>query len=264
MLSGVGKGHWGRAVVALAALALVALTGRLGLWQLDRARQKTEIQQRTAERMALPPLAAAALARTAEAAAGQQFRQVQVVGRWLAQATVFLDNRVMDGQTGFIVVTPLLLAEGDAVLVQRGWVPRNFQRREALPTVDTPAGLVQLRARVALPPSRLFELGEEQPGRIRQNLDPGAFGREIGVALRPLSLQQLDASQALQAAAAGPAPAPAASADSSGGERLLRHWALPAADVGKHHGYAFQWFALSALTAGLYVWFQLIQPRRRR
>ena len=37
----------------------------------------------------------------------------------------------------------------------------------------------------------------------------------------------------------------------------------PAAGVDKHHGYAFQWFALCALTAGLYVWFQIIQPRRR-
>jgi surfeit locus 1 family protein len=34
--------------------------------------------------------------------------------------------------------------------------------------------------------------------------------------------------------------------------------------VHKHYGYAFQWFALSALTCGLYAWFQLIRPRRRQ
>ena len=39
--------------------------------------------------------------------------------------------------------------------------------------------------------------------------------------------------------------------------------AAPAADVHKHYGYAFQWFALCALIVGLYVWFQLIRPRRR-
>ena len=44
---------------------------------------------------------------------------------------------------------------------------------------------------------------------------------------------------------------------------LRRDWPAPAADLGKHHGYAFQWFALSTLIMGLYVWFQLIQPRRR-
>jgi surfeit locus 1 family protein len=32
--------------------------------------------------------------------------------------------------------------------------------------------------------------------------------------------------------------------------------------VQKHYGYAFQWFALSALIIGLYAWFQLPRPRR--
>ena len=44
---------------------------------------------------------------------------------------------------------------------------------------------------------------------------------------------------------------------------LLRQWPLPAADVHKHYGYAFQWFAMATLIVGLYVWFQLIHPRRR-
>ena len=44
---------------------------------------------------------------------------------------------------------------------------------------------------------------------------------------------------------------------------LLRDWPQPATDVHKHYGYAFQWFGLSALFALLYVWFQIIAPRRR-
>jgi len=43
----------------------------------------------------------------------------------------------------------------------------------------------------------------------------------------------------------------------------LREWPRPAVDVQKHYGYAFQWFALCALMAGLYVWFQLVRPRLR-
>jgi surfeit locus 1 family protein len=45
---------------------------------------------------------------------------------------------------------------------------------------------------------------------------------------------------------------------------LQRHWSLPAADVQKHYGYAFQWFALSALALILYAWFQIISPYRQR
>jgi cytochrome oxidase assembly protein ShyY1 len=44
---------------------------------------------------------------------------------------------------------------------------------------------------------------------------------------------------------------------------LLRAWPAVAVDVGKHHGYAFQWFSLSALIVGLTLWFQFLRPRLR-
>jgi surfeit locus 1 family protein len=46
-------------------------------------------------------------------------------------------------------------------------------------------------------------------------------------------------------------------------DSLLRQWPEVALDVGKHHGYAFQWFALCALIVGLTAWFQFIRPARR-
>lgn len=249
------RGRW---LILAAALAAAALTARLGVWQLDRARQKIELQSRIEGRTALAPLPASALAHSAADAAEQQFRRITLRGRWLAEHTIYLDNRQMDGRVGFYVVTPLLLAPGDAVLVQRGWVPRNALDRSALPPVTTGAGEWQLSGRIAPPPSRLYELGSDPGGRIRQNLDLDAFAREAGVALRPLSLQQTEAARPL-AMAAEDSSTPASPAD----DGLLRQWPATTVDVGKHHGYAFQWFALSALITGLYVWFQLIQPRRR-
>ena len=44
---------------------------------------------------------------------------------------------------------------------------------------------------------------------------------------------------------------------------LLREWPRVTAGVQKHHGYAAQWFALCALAALLYLWFQFISPRRK-
>jgi surfeit locus 1 family protein len=46
--------------------------------------------------------------------------------------------------------------------------------------------------------------------------------------------------------------------DASDGMR--RDWAVVASSADKNKGYAFQWFALSALMAGLYIWFQWVQP----
>lgn len=233
-----------KGVVLVAAVLAAAVTARLGLWQLDRAAQKQTLQRAIDERGALPPLALRDLALTAEAGAAQHHRQVRLQGRWLAAHTVFLDNRQMNGRPGFYVVTPLLLAPGDAVLVQRGWTPRDFMDRGKLPAVPTPEGEVSVLARIAPTPSRLYDFGGTEAGPIRQNLDLADFSREAGVALRPLALLQLE---------------PAVPEGTSDG--LQRQWPAPAVDVAKHHGYAFQWFALCTLITGLYVWFQILRPR---
>jgi surfeit locus 1 family protein len=163
-------------------------------------------------------------------------------GQWLPERTVFLDNRQMNAVPGFYVVTPLRLEGRQAVLlVQRGWAPRNFTQRELLPPVQTPAGTVEVRGRLAPPPAKLYAFDTEETGPIRQNLDLARFRAETGLALLPLSVQQT-----------GPAS-----------EGLLRQWPQAGSGAEKNYGYAFQWWAIAALIAILYVWFQLVLPRRQ-
>lgn len=238
-----------RIVVLLAALVGVAVTARLGVWQLDRAAQKIALQAQMDERAQAAPVPAAQLAQDEATAAQQWQRPATLRGWWLPQGTVFLDNRTMDGRAGFLIVTPLLLADGHALLVQRGWAPRDATDRTRLPPIATPAEEVQLQGRLAPWPSQLLQLGASETGAIRQNLDRDAFGRELRQPLLPLTLQLM----------AAPTPVNGNAAADDG---LLRHWWVPTADVSKHHGYAVQWFALAALIAGLYVWFQLVRPRR--
>ena len=247
-MSAAGRARLRRAVVALAALASLLLTLRLGVWQLDRASQKTALQNAIEARSSLPALeGTAALATTAEAAAAQQHRRLRIAGQWLPAHTLYLDNRQMGGRQGFYVVTPLRLDDGTALLVQRGWQPRDFQQRDRVQEVPTPAGRVDLEGRIAPPPARLYAFALEETGRIRQNLELESYGRESGLKLRPLSLLLTEP----QARHSVPSP-----------DGLQRDWPAPAAGVGKHHGYAAQWFSLAALIFALYVWFQLIQPRR--
>jgi surfeit locus 1 family protein len=230
-----------RIVVLAAALLGAAVTARLGWWQLDRAAQKDALQAAIEGRSALAPLGGEALARDADTAVSQHWRAVRLAGEWVTAHTVFLDNRQVDGRPGFHVVTPLRLDGGaDAVLVQRGWVPRDVRDRARLPEVPTPAGRVEVAGLIAPPPARLFEFDGAETGPIRQNLDLDAFARETGLSLRPLSIQQQDGAD----------------------DTLVRRWPRPAVDVHKHYGYAFQWFALAVLIMGLYVWFQLVRPRR--
>ncbi len=230
-------------LVLLAALLGVAVTARLGVWQLHRAAQKNALQATLDERRALPPLDLRSLAADPEAAAAQFHRRIVLAGRWQPDATVYLENRQMHGRPGFFVVTPLLLDDGTAVLVQRGWQPRDLLDRTKVVVPPTPVESVRIAGRIAPPPSRLYEFDGVQSGPVRQNLNLDGYGREWRLKLRPLSLLQ--------------------EADAATSDGLLRDWLPPATGVHKHYGYAFQWFALSALILGLYVWFQLIRPRRR-
>lgn len=227
-------------LITVAAVLSAALTASLGVWQLSRAAQKQALEDRINERAALPPLSETELPSdpTLDEAL---HRPVLLRGEWVPGASVFLDNRPMDGRSGFILVTPLRLSgSGRSLLVQRGWVPRDFTDRSKVPAVPAPEGLVEVTGRLAPPPSQLFELGEAERGPVRQNLSIDGMSRETGLSLIPASVLQTGASP----------------------EGLLRDWPRFEAAVQKHHGYAFQWFAMCVVIAGLYVWFQLISPRR--
>jgi len=218
----------------------MALTFSLGRWQLSRADEKLALQAALHAREQMPPVPASELLAARKDTQVQPLlhRDVALQGEWLAAQTVFLDNRVMDGRAGFFVLTPLRLADSQAVvLVLRGWAPRNFQQRDVLPPVLTPSGRVNVHGRLADRPPAVFALGQDAAGRIRQNLTLDAFRIETGLPLIPVMAQQTGAAS----------------------DGLLRDWSPPATGVDKHYGYAFQWFGLCALIALLFLWFQVVR-----
>jgi surfeit locus 1 family protein len=229
-------------VVTLATVVTMAVTGSLGLWQLDRAEQKRDLQALIAAQGRQPPWDESALLASADVQEAVH-RPIRLQGEWVEQASVFLDNRQMNGRPGFYLVTLLRLKGGSkAVLVQRGWVPRDFTDRSRLPRVETPQGVVAVVGRLAPPPGRLYQLGKEEQGPIRQNIGLVAFAQETGLDLLPVSVLETDGAA----------------------DGLLREWPTTALGVDRHHGYAFQWFGLCALAGMLYVWFQFFAPRRKR
>jgi surfeit locus 1 family protein len=227
-------------VLLLATLLGMGVTARLGLWQLDRAAEKTALQAAIKQQGERPPLDMAALARDLGQAQAQVHRRAVVAGTWLPEHVVHLDNRQMHGHPGFFVLMPLRLDDGSVLLVQRGWRARDFVERTRLAPLPSAAGQVRLSGRLARGPARLYQFADAQPGPIRQNLDLSAYARETGLALRPLMLLQTSAAD----------------------DGLLRDWPEPTVDVHKNYGYAFQWFALCALILFLHVWFRILRPRR--
>lgn len=230
-------------IIGLAALAGVVSTLSLGLWQLRRAAYKENLAALMQSRAALPVLPQDALQRLAADTLESHIQQrTQLRGRWLAEHTIALDNRQMRDKPGFFILTPLQLeGAGPVVMVQRGWLARNFLHREQLLPFQTPVDVVDVAGTITLGPSRLYDFQAAENGRIRQNLVLADFRGERGLPLLDFMVVQQ-----------GPAS-----------DGLLRDWPAPNLGIERHYGYAFQWFSLSVLIAGLYLWFQWIRPLRR-
>ncbi|KDP88667.1 SURF1 family protein [Cupriavidus basilensis] len=226
-------------VPTIAALVVIAVTCALGNWQLDRAHEKLARAARLEALAAQPPLVVGSALLEGQVAE----RRVHVRGRFDAAHTVLLDNRPhgngTDSRAGFMVLTPLRVVANDpgapAVLVLRGWLPRDAQDRTRIAPFPTAEGDVELDGTALAAVPRVFSLGQgasaEAGQKIRQNVDLAAFAKELGVPLQPFVLEQR----------------------SDNGDGLARDWAPADTGADRHYGYAFQWFGLAALTLVLLV-----------
>jgi surfeit locus 1 family protein len=248
-----GRSQW---LILIVAIACICATAALGAWQLRRAAFKEQLAAaiyKQNEQEVLVNQSLFAIDLGVPNLQSWLHRRVQLQGRWLHEHTVFLDNRPMQvagsQRVGFYVATPLAIEGSNRVIwVQRGWVARDFQDRSRLPALQESNDQVRVRGRLVREVSRAYEMKSAAanppstgPSRIWQNIPIVDFGSK---AILPMALLQ--------------------TSSELGNDPLLREWAAADTGVAKHYGYAFQWFALSALILVLYVWFQLISPRRKR
>lgn len=218
---------------------------RLGFWQLSRAEQKIQWQQGIDAQATLPALTLQEM-QTQTQAWQETHRRVVLQGEWLNDKTVFLDNRAHHGRVGFWVMTPLRVQPGQVVWVQRGWVERDAHDPRKMPDLTSFTSPSLVEGRIAPSLSQIFELGGAATELSVQNLP------QIRANLNSVQMQSLvqDNVMALVMQTGPP------------GDGLRRDWPQVAAGAGKNQAYAFQWFALSALLAFLYLWFQWIKAYR--
>lgn len=105
--------------LAIVAILVAALCVRLGIWQLDRLRQRQARNRTASARLALPPIEVGRATRADSA------RQRRVIARGVYDfaAEQSWPGRSFEGTPGVALITPLRLGDGSAVLVDRGWVP---------------------------------------------------------------------------------------------------------------------------------------------
>jgi cytochrome oxidase assembly protein ShyY1 len=225
------------AVFAVAAAAAMVL---LGNWQLDRYHERSTLNARIAAAERAAPVALSGVLApptatgTAGPAPGPQAHWMRVVatGRYDTANEILVRGRTVGRDVGYEVVTPLRLADGTAVLVDRGWIPPAPGGARALPDVPpAPTGEVQVTGRVH--PS------ESRPGPLER--------RDGRVQVRRIAVTQL----------AGELPYPVY------GAYLLQH---PVADRAftpipveqesalQNGGYAVQWWTFAGMALLGYGW----------
>ena len=105
--------------LGVAAILVATVCVLLGRWQLDRLAQRRARNAVLAARLALPPLP---VGRDILADSARQ-RRVVAQGVYDFSAERTWPGRSFQGTPGVALVTPLRLADGSAVLVDRGWAP---------------------------------------------------------------------------------------------------------------------------------------------
>ena len=105
----------------LLVLLGAALCVRLGIWQLDRLDQRRAFNAHYIAMLAQSPLDLNA--ETTADLVAMEYRAVTVRGTYDFSNQVALLNYYHEGVYGYHLLTPLLLADGRAVLVDRGWIP---------------------------------------------------------------------------------------------------------------------------------------------
>lgn len=221
-----------RLIPLISTLVLCIFGIILGQWQTRRALEKEEAGNVLLQRAKKPPLTAVELNAEVENIA---FRRVNLIGEFVPEWPLYLDNRPMHGVAGFYVLMPFKIQGSERqLLVVRGWQPRNPVNRTQMPLLKTPKGTIQLEGIIRSGMEKVMQLGTNEaykPGVILQNLDIRDGARQMNFRMYDFVLDQ--------------------TTDTADG--LQRDWTLPSVGSEKNRAYAFQWYALSLMAVIFFV-----------
>jgi len=170
--------------------AFLILTG-LGLWQIHRLHWKLALIAAMHANIAAPPMALdRALVLTPQAA---QYHRVELVGNFDHAKEAYVFTTGDHGQPVYHVITPIILSNGKAMLVDRGMVPPAL-RDPARRVSGQIAGLRHIVGvwRVPDPPG-MFTPAPDYKQRIWYSRDVAGIAHADGVKLAAPVLVEADA-----------------------------------------------------------------------
>ena len=222
-----------------------AICVRLGIWQLDRLDQRRAFNAHYLVTSALPMLKITSASQVD--LTSMAYRAVEISGVYDPTNQVVLRNQYYNKQPGYYLLTPLVLSDKTALLVERGWIPAAGN--------TAPVDWRQYDEPGVITISGILRLGETQPelgGVPDPTLTPGQtrldywnivnverITQQVPYKLLPVFVQP------------NPDPARAQPPYPFQPEIVI--------DEGPHLGYALQWFTFAALLFFGYPLFYLLR-----
>jgi surfeit locus 1 family protein len=218
---------------ALGTLLVLQFAG-LGVWQIQRGLGKLEQRREFAEE--------SGFATWSDGMPVRSFQKLAATGRFDTARQILLENIIIEDRIGYYVLTPLVLADDEPVLmVNRGWIERTNGDFDSA-SIDVQASRVTVRGRAGSLPRAGYRMGDAfTPGArwpqtaVYPTLDE--VSKVLGRAVQPFVLLL----------------------DPEDPHGYFRYWAPAEMGPGRHFAYALQWFAMGVVLALL-----LIRNYRRR
>ncbi|MCU1345846.1 MAG: hypothetical protein JWL70_2112 [Acidimicrobiia bacterium] len=215
----------------LGILALMVLMLFAAQWQWHRYEFKRDRNHAVVERTKRPPVPAADLLKLGapmNAVKPIEWTPVSATGSYEADQQVIVRDRSQDGRGGSHVVTPLLLADGSVLLVNRGFIDISVTSPPA-----PPSGAVTVVGRLRTTQTR-GAIGPRDPatGHLTAlaRLDVARIAQQLSQPVRPGYVELTAQQPAVKAS--DPALIP-----------------LPDGDLGPHLSYMVQWIIFTGCAA---------------
>lgn len=219
------------------AVLFIAVFMRLGFWQIQRAAEKKQMVAAELAQAVQQPVAW-----TPNKKLPTQYQNILVEGHYLPNL-FFLDNQHHQHRFGYDVLSPLQLANGTIILVDRGWMAGD-NTRHSLPQVEFPLGLIKLQGSVYFPSNKQWILGPdlEEKGKkitVVERIDTKLISQILQKKVYPfiIRLNKQDA------------------------YGFVREWAIVSMPPERHLGYALQWFAMALIILIIFVALNLKKKR---
>lgn len=215
-------------MLVLATFFISTFVG-LGLWQIQRADEKTKMIVAQEALAKQDPLIWEPGQKLPE-----QYQKIRLQGIYLPELFL-LDNQHYQHQFGYDVISPLLLDDGSVVMVDRGWVSGDITRR-IFPKVQIPHGSFKMLGTVYFPSKKQWVLGprfekKENKLTILELIDEEILKQILQKKVYPFIIR-LDSSEPFG---------------------FVREWEIVSMPPQRHFAYAIQWFAMALVILIIFV-----------